>query len=99
MEKRGGSEKREQRFPVLRLSVPKDGGYQDFEIPIKARLTMFLPKDSYIQAREKFIEYVRIPIDERRSLFINFGSKGKLGFYASVRVHERASPVPRTNQV
>lgn len=90
-------EKREQRvggrerFPVLRLSVPKNGGYQDFEIPIKARLTMFLPKGSHIQAREKFIEYVRIPIDERRSVFINFGSKGKLGFYASVRVHERAA--------
>lgn len=81
---------------MLRLSIPKDGGYQDFEIPIKARLTMFLPKDSYIQAREKFIEYVRIPIDERRSLFINFGSKGKLGFYASVRIHERASAEHKT---
>lgn len=89
MEGRGGPEKREQRFPVLRLSVPKNGEYQDFEIPIKARLTMFLPKGSYIHAREKFIEYVRIPIDEKRSVFINFGSKGKLGFYASVRVHER----------
>jgi hypothetical protein len=89
MEGRGGSEKREQRFPVLRLSVPKDGSYQDFEIPIKARLTMFLPKGSHIQAHDKFVEYVRIPVDERRSVFINFGSKGKLGFYASVRVHER----------
>jgi len=98
MERRGGSEKREQRFPVLRFSVPKDGGYQDFEIPIKARLTMFLPKDSHIQARDKFIEYVRIPIDERRSVFINFGSKGKLGFYASVRVHERAPVEPKTKQ-
>jgi len=89
MEKVRGAEREAERFPVLRLSVPKDGGYQDFEVPIKARLTMFLPKGSHIQAREKFIEYVRIPIDERRSVFINFGSKGKLGSYASVRVHER----------
>ncbi len=89
MEKREQKMEGKEKFPVLRLSVPKDGGYQDFEIPIKARLTMFLPKGSHIQAREKFIEYVRIPIDERRSVFINFGSKGKLGFYASVRVHER----------
>jgi Zn-finger domain-containing protein len=81
------------KYPVLRLSVPKDGGYQDFEIPIKARLTMFLPKGSHIEAREKFIDYVRIPIDEKRSVFINFGSKGKLGFYASVRVHERVERV------
>jgi hypothetical protein len=95
MERRG-AEKQERRFPVLRLSIPKNGGYQDFEIPIKARLTMFLPKDSHIQARDKFIEYVRIPIDERKSVFINFGSKGKLGFYASFRIHERASAEPKT---
>lgn len=96
-ESRGGKferkpeEKSEERTPTLRLSIPKNGGFQDVEIPIKRRITFFLPKDSHIEMRGKLVDHIRIPVDERRSVFINFGSKEKLGFYASLKLYERTS--------
>lgn len=84
-------QKAEERVPTLQLSIPKEeGGFQNVDVRIKRRLTLFLPKGSHIEMKGRLVNHVRVPIDERHSVYINFGTSPKVGFYASLRPYERA---------
>jgi hypothetical protein len=89
-EQKLSEQRAEERVPTLQLSIPKEGGgYQNVDVRIKHRLTLFLPKGSHIEMKGRLVDHVRVPIDERRSIYINFGTSKKVGFYASLKLYER----------